>query len=163
MIRFLKWALAAGLLLVAQPVLAQSTATPVVLGYLTTSGCPAGQTSCFVQYGTPLPTNTSVSVTVAALSPLAVTTTDKGGTITSGGTAQAAIALNASRKGWCIQNDPAATETLYVRVNGTASATTGAPLVPGGGACSIQGLIDTAAVSVFAATTGHRWYGSEAQ
>ncbi len=31
--------------------LAQSTATPVVTGYLTSSGCPAGQTTCFVQFG----------------------------------------------------------------------------------------------------------------
>ena len=37
--------------LFATPVLAQSTAQPVVTGYLTTSGCPTGFTSCFVQYG----------------------------------------------------------------------------------------------------------------
>lgn len=30
---------------------AQSTATPVVPGYLTTSGCTAGLSSCFVPYG----------------------------------------------------------------------------------------------------------------
>lgn len=30
---------------------AQSTATPVVTGYLTTSGCAYGQTTCFVQFG----------------------------------------------------------------------------------------------------------------
>lgn len=34
------------------PSLAQSTAAQVVPGYLTTSGCPSGQTVCFVQYGT---------------------------------------------------------------------------------------------------------------
>lgn len=41
--------LALGLLTSAA--LAQSTATPVVPGYLTTSGCPSGYTTCFVQYG----------------------------------------------------------------------------------------------------------------
>jgi hypothetical protein len=102
-------------------------------------------------------------VITSATTPTAVSTTDKGGTITLGGTAQAAIALNASRKAWCIQNGPAESETLYVRVNGTASATTGVALSPGQQACSPPGLVDTAAVSVFAATTSHRWYGSEAQ
>ncbi len=95
--------------------------------------------------------------------PLTVTTTDRGGTITSGGVAQAAIALNASRKTWCITNDPAATEVLNVRSNGTASATTGVPLQPGWQACNQPGTVDTSAVSVFGATTGHRWFGSEAQ
>lgn len=39
------------LLFAAGPALAQSTATYVVPGYLTTSGCPTSQTSCFVPYG----------------------------------------------------------------------------------------------------------------
>jgi hypothetical protein len=90
-------------------------------------------------------------------------TTDKGGTLTAGNVAQNAIASNASRKAWCIQNDPTATETLFVRVNGTAGTTAGIALAPGGQACNAPGSIDTAAVSVFAATTGHRWYGFEGQ
>lgn len=95
--------------------------------------------------------------------PLAVTTTDKSGTVTLGGTAQAAIALNASRKAYCVQNPPTATEVLTVRVNGTASATTGVILSAGSQACSLPGLIDTAAVSVFAATTAHAFTAWEAQ
>lgn len=90
-------------------------------------------------------------------------TTDKGGTITTGGTAQNAIASNASRKMWCIQNDPSATEILSVRLNGTASATAGTILQAGQQACSAPGYIDTAAVSVFGATTGHRFFGFEGQ
>jgi hypothetical protein len=44
--------LAALLMLLAPAVaLAQSTAQPVVTGYISTSGCPYGQTSCFVQFG----------------------------------------------------------------------------------------------------------------
>lgn len=103
-------------------------------------------------------------------SPLAVTTTDKSGTVTVGATAQTAIALNASRKSWCIQNPPTATlqgiataEVLEVRVNGTASATTGTILSPGDQACSQSGTIDTAAVSVLGATTGHVYVGFEKQ
>lgn len=100
----------------------------------------------------------------------AVTTTDKSGTITLGGTAQAGIALNASRKSWCIQNPDTATtqgigtaEVLWVRVGGTAAANVGTELTPGNQACSAPGLIDTAAISVFAATTGHKFNGFEAQ
>lgn len=92
-----------------------------------------------------------------------VTTTEKGGTVTSGGTAQAAIAANSLRRGWCIQNDPAATEVMTVRANGTASATTGVALQPGWQTCNQPEMVDTAAISVFAATTGHRWFGFEAQ
>lgn len=91
------------------------------------------------------------------------TATDKGGTITTGGTAQNAIASNASRKIWCIQNDPSATEILSVRSNGTASATAGTILQAGAQACTPSGQTDTAAISVFAATTGHRWFGFEGQ
>lgn len=38
-------------LLWAAPAMAQSTAAPVVTGYLSSVGCPYGQTTCFVQYG----------------------------------------------------------------------------------------------------------------
>jgi hypothetical protein len=98
----------------------------------------------------------------AATSVVTYTTTDKGGTLTTGGTAQTAIASNASRKIWCIQNDPNANEMLFVRVNGTASLTTGVGLPAGQEACSTT-IVDTSAVSVIAATTGHRWFGFEGQ
>lgn len=42
---------------------AQSTAAPVVTGYLTTSGCPPGSTSCFAQYGAAGPSGGTVTVT----------------------------------------------------------------------------------------------------
>ena len=48
---------------------AQSTATPVIPGYLTTSGCPSGYTSCFSQYGAVPP------VTQSAVTPVAGTQT----------------------------------------------------------------------------------------
>jgi hypothetical protein len=90
-------------------------------------------------------------------------TTDKGGTISVGGTPQTAIAANTLRKIWCIQNDPSATEVLSVRVGGVASATAGIILAVGAQACSIPGVLDTGAVSVYAATGGHRWFGFEGQ
>jgi hypothetical protein len=38
-------------ILQSTPALAQSTATPVVPGYLSTTGCAPGQTVCWIQYG----------------------------------------------------------------------------------------------------------------
>lgn len=104
--------------------------------------------------------STSGSVTAG---PLGVTPTDKSGTIASGGTAQTAIALNASRKGWCIQNPPTATEVLYVRSGTTATTTTGVTLSAGQQACSLPGLIDTGLISVLGATTSHAFQGTEYQ
>src|SRR5579872_5167068 len=46
--------------------------------------------------------------------PLTVTPTDRGGTLTTGGTAQNAMASNVSRRGGWIQNPSDATEPLYV-------------------------------------------------
>lgn len=91
-----------------------------------------------------------------------IVTTDKSGTVTTGGAAQNAIAANPLRKGWCIQNTDAA-EVMYVRANGTASATTGTKLTAGAQACSSPSLIDLGVISVFAATTSHPWSGFEAQ
>lgn len=104
--------------------------------------------------------NTAFSTNTA---PIGVTTTDKAGSISSGGVAQTAIASNASRKGWCVQNPSAATEDLFVRANGTASATTGLDLPPGQQVCSGPTQVDTSAISVFAATTAHTFLGQEVQ
>lgn len=96
-------------------------------------------------------------------SPGVVVATDRGGTITTGGVAQNAMAANASRKQWCIQNSPNSVENLNVSAAGTASATAGVMLPPGAQACNQSGNIEQTAISVFAATTGTRWFGSEAQ
>lgn len=108
-------------------------------------------------------TNGGTPAAPSYVSPSTATSTDRGGTLTTGGAAQAAIVLNTSRKGWCIQNPSDATEVLYVRSSGTASATTGVQLAAGQQACSPALMTDTAAISVFAATTGHRWFGTEWQ
>lgn len=68
--------LAAG---VCQPAMAQSTAPPAQIGYLSTSGCSYGLTTCFVQYGATVPVSTTPSgtqdVNVVKVGGNAVTTT----------------------------------------------------------------------------------------
>ncbi len=105
-----------------------------------------------------------------AFSPSLAGTTDKSGTVTTGGAAQNAIASNYLRKGWCIQNPGTATlqgistaESLFVRVDGTASTTTGIELAPGQEACSAPNQTDATAISVYGATTAHAWKGFEIQ
>lgn len=99
---------------------------------------------------------------------LVVVPTDKGSTIAAGGTAQTAIAANASRKGCWIQNPFSATEDLYVSTTGAAVAAGGTPndadLGPGGTFSCLQGgNIIQLAVSVNATTTGHAFIGKETQ
>jgi hypothetical protein len=90
------------------------------------------------------------------------TPTNKGSTITTGGTAQTPIAANVSRKYAICENPPSATEDLFISITTTATTTNAgnfADLAPGGSA-TIPG---TAAVSVNAATTGHRFICTEWQ
>ena len=87
------------------------------------------------------------------------TSTDKSGTVTSGGTAQNAIAANAQRKGWMLTN--LSSDILYVRDDGTAaSATTGVPVYPGQ-TVNDGGQASTSAISVLGATTGDVWSAKE--
>jgi hypothetical protein len=90
------------------------------------------------------------------------TPTDKGGTITVGGTAQTAIASNASRKRAVCENPVSATENLFISIT-TSATTTGAndyaDLAPGGSAT----IYGTSAVSLNAATTAHRFLCTEWQ
>ena len=84
--------------------------------------------------------------------------TDASGTITLGGTAQTALALNANRKYLLIQN-LSATESLWVNFDGTA-AVAGQPSIQlvGNGVFVWENVyIPTGAVSVLAATTSHPW------
>lgn len=138
----------AALLVSPGMVYAQSTAMPVVSGYLSTSGCPAGQTTCFVQYGpsssgsnpAAAPTGGSVPASgdytafsvggvltgVSAANPLPVTAGSGSSTPVAlnaasvGGTAVTAVTGPAN--GCFIVNPATATEVLYV--NGVTTATT---------------------------------------
>lgn len=116
-----------------------------------------------------------VSGTVTATTGLvAVTPTDKGGTITLGGTAQTLAASNTSRKSLTIQNPCTATgqgiaaiEDLYISVTGSATIA-GASNFADLPACasvevSFNGTVITAAVTVNAASTNHRWSATESQ
>lgn len=99
------------------------------------------------------------------INPRSVTPTDKGGTIAAGGTQQTLAALNANRKALVIQNPATATENLYVAISGSATvngAGNYAELVPGGSCVvDIDNMVYTGAVSVNAATTGHRFISTE--
>lgn len=99
------------------------------------------------------------------------TGTDRGGTITTGGTAQTLAAANAARRALVIQNPPtaaaqgiAAAEALFVRLTSgaTINGANFACLQPGDSlSLAFAGLVDTELVSVNASTTGHRFYATE--
>lgn len=90
---------------------------------------------------------------------------DKSGTITTGGTAQNAAAINTGRRYLFILNPPAATETLWVSIVGTAvangEATGSVALAPGQSFVWEGRLIPTNALSVVAATNGHKFTAYE--
>jgi hypothetical protein len=95
-------------------------------------------------------------------SPTAVTCTSRSGTITVGGTAQNAAASNASRKTWTLKNPGAATETLYFDVTTTAT-TASLDLAPGAAFTWPADTVNTTAISVLGATTGHAFAMVECQ
>lgn len=106
--------------------------------------------------GSPMQAGTPVQLT-----PLVVAPTDCGGTITAGGTAQNAAAVDTSRKTMLIENPVSATEDLYVAVSGSATvggAGNYADLAAGGSTnVMFGGTVIQTAVSVNATSTGHRW------
>lgn len=83
-------------------------------------------------------------------------TTNNPLTITTGGTAQTALAANTQRVWlWC-QNPPSATESLFINFSGTAGAANGSiELVAGQVFVMQSNAIYTGIVSAYAATTGH--------
>jgi hypothetical protein len=140
---------------------ASSTATlTVTVGNLAPIGGSGGPTANVTCVSGCYQTTQPIS-----LSPAVVTPTDRGGTITTGGTAQQLAAANASRKQLCVQNPPSATETLYLSTSTTATvagAGNDAGLSPGAQWCAGNGLqINQNAVSVIATTTAHRWIATE--
>lgn len=100
------------------------------------------------------------------VSPIYLTPTNDSLSLTLGGTAQAAIASNTTRKGCLVENPALAAdqgistaEFLYVNFGGTAAAaSTSFALAPGQSiSCSPLGIgTVTSAVSVVAATTAHK-------
>lgn len=90
---------------------------------------------------------------------------DASGSITTGGTAQTALAANGNRRFLRVENPPSATESLFVRYGGTASVNSSTPdsteLAPGASdeysSVGGNGYCPGGAVSVIAATTGHKF------
>jgi hypothetical protein len=83
--------------------------------------------------------------------------TDASGTITAGGTAQNALAVNSGRQYLLVHNPTTETEALLVNVTGgTAAATNAVHLAPGG-TLEFDTFTPGDTVSVLAATTGHKF------
>lgn len=102
--------------------------------------------------------------------PLRSTTTDRGVTITTGGTSQQFAASNTARNRITIQNPTSATgqgisvaENCQVNFGAAASQTAGTSfdLSPGGSFDSGSGPVPTDAVNVVCATTGHKVIAKE--
>lgn len=156
-------ALAASFTLLGPQAYAQQTAK--VLSSCGTAGYTAGTTN----YQTMDTTGAGCSSGggggggAVTTSPAVITTTTTAGSITTGGAAQNALAANSSRKAYCVTNNSALAESLYVRASGTASATVGVPVSSGQQACNQSGTIDQGNISVYAATTGHTFVVAEGQ
>ena len=88
--------------------------------------------------------------------PVPITVTNKSGTITSGGTAQTAAAAK-QRVYLFIQNPSTETESLFFSTDTTAvAASPSVELQPGQSATFLFAVPETA-ISVIAATTGHKF------
>jgi hypothetical protein len=101
------------------------------------------------------------------MTPAQNTDTNRSGTITTGGVAQNAMAANPARKGWMIMNiDETNLEPLGVRTTGAAALASAGTftLVPSAGAGYPGGVmqgVGSGAISVIAATTGHKFTAIE--
>lgn len=81
-------------------------------------------------------------------------------TITSGGSAQDALAVNIKRSGFCIQNQSGG--DLYIREGADATATDASlKIAPGAYYESQAGYVNGARVSIIGATTGQAFFVRE--
>lgn len=112
-----------------------------------------------------------INLNVANVNPAQGTFTDRSGNITVGGTSQILAAANAARKLIQIENPAtalgqniAAAESLFINFTAGAGVNNGTSfeLTPGGyWPPAGQNVITTEAITVNAATTGHRWIAKE--
>lgn len=79
------------------------------------------------------------------------------GTITAGGVSQVGLGSNQFRRYLLIQNPSTAGESLFIATGSTAASATTVELLPGQSLVFETAFLVTAAVNVFAATTGHRF------
>lgn len=87
--------------------------------------------------------------------------TDRSGTITTGGTAQQAMAANTSRKYAYLLNPDTATEDLWFSFDATAAAAAPSLVLHPGDTMRTTGFVPTGALSVIAATTAHAYTAKE--
>lgn len=122
-----------------------------------------------LKIGSTTPAAGSSSTTPNFVVPATSTVTDRSGAITTGGTAQQLTGPSTTRKRIIVQNpctaatqNIATAENLYVRTTGTASAAGGSwELQPCYTFDTGPGPAPPAAITVFAATTGHRYTATE--
>lgn len=87
---------------------------------------------------------------------------DGSSTITTGGVAQQVFSARQGRSYLFCQNPIGASETLFVNAPTVAGATNGSYELPAGGSLTFgAGFVPQGAVSVYAATTGHRFICKE--
>jgi hypothetical protein len=90
-----------------------------------------------------------------------ITKTDRSGSITAGGSAQALMAANANRLGWQLQNNSNG-DLWFNEVGSTAvAAQPSFKLAPGDSYESPVGATSTAAISIIGATTGQTFTARE--
>ena len=87
------------------------------MGYESTTGCPGGQTVCWVPYGPTLPTSGSASASTP------VTTAQTGGTLSGTAGTFSQIAAATARKNCVIQNTSTDYEYAYFGTTQTPSPT----------------------------------------
>ncbi|MCY0854355.1 hypothetical protein [Cupriavidus sp. D39] len=94
--------------------------------------------------------------------PASITPTDRSGSITTGGTAQALMAANANRRGWSIQNNSSGDLWLN-EIGGTAVIGQPSLQLPAGALYeSPASYCSPSAISIIGATTGQTFTAREA-
>lgn len=148
--KYMKKLLLALLLLVAPAAFAQSAAEPVLPGFLTTTGCPGGASTCYLASGA-IPSSV----------------TNSAGSITTGGTFQTIAAANTARKtldfvNICnvAGNCNATTDVCYLYFGTLGSATTANSIPVSAGQEYIRstGTIPSAAINATCTATGDKFY-----
>jgi hypothetical protein len=94
-------------------------------------------------------------ISAPAVAPTSGALTDRSGTITAGGTAQQAAAVNAARKYLLVQNPTDGAESFWFSADATAVAASPSVEVAPGVTLTFEGsFVPSSAISVIAATTG---------
>lgn len=108
----------------------------------------------------PLATSTKQDAIISALQGVQASRTDRSGTITTGGAAQEVAAINANRKGFCLQN--ISSGDMWLSDVGTAAPNQPSFFLPPGAYLEFSGNgIPTTAISLYGATTGQGFSARE--